>query len=183
MANRPIIWKSLTGLPHIKTVMGICGLRITLGRMLLKWGRRRLGTCSPAPKICLLKPWTEKAPATRGYVRGRGKLSRAERHQSSALSALLHHAGPNASEVAVVTVRGLVRLCQRVVRRCHRSLQIGKGDTYPTSNSWRGPVRSLSTSFAEGEFHRRPRSSQQVEGSEADDWAKAIAGGSEEVVG
>jgi hypothetical protein len=28
---------------------------------------------------------------------GRGKLSRAERHQSSALSALLHHAGPNAS--------------------------------------------------------------------------------------
>ena len=121
----------------------------------------------------------KKAPA----IAGQGKLSRAERHQSSALSALLHHAGPNASEVAVVTVRGLVRLCQRVVRRCHRSLQIGKGDTYPTSNSWRGPVRSLSTSFAEGEFHRRPRSSQQVEGSEADDWAKAIAGGSEEVVG
>src|SRR5262249_18725634 len=37
--------------------MGICGLRITLGRTLLKWRRRRPATCSSAPNICSLKPW------------------------------------------------------------------------------------------------------------------------------
>ena len=54
MANRPIIWKSLTGLPHIKTVMGICGLH-------WRWAEHFLSdvvavpeTCYSAPKICLL---------------------------------------------------------------------------------------------------------------------------------
>jgi hypothetical protein len=44
-----------------------------------KWRRLRLETCSSAPKICSSLPWTEKAPTTRGYVRGRGKLSRVDR--------------------------------------------------------------------------------------------------------
>jgi hypothetical protein len=59
--DRPIIWKPLTGLPHIKTVMGICGLRITLGRTLLKWRRRRPATCSSAPNICSSKPMALEA--------------------------------------------------------------------------------------------------------------------------
>src|SRR5262249_22098327 len=61
-----------------------------------------------------LSPWPKKAPA----IAGRGKLSRADRHQSSALSALLHHVGPNTSQMASFAIRRLVRLCQRVVRRC-----------------------------------------------------------------
>src|SRR5262249_13123138 len=65
--------------------------------------------------------------ATRGYVPGWGKLSRAERTSEfgpihSAASCWAEH-----FSTGVVAVRGVVRLCQRVVRRCHRSLQIGKG--------------------------------------------------------
>jgi len=55
----------------------------TQGRTLLKWRRRRPGTCSSTPKICLLKPWrplAQRQQAQEGFGRVRPKLA-GERHK------------------------------------------------------------------------------------------------------
>src|SRR5262249_43871621 len=55
-----------------------CGVRITLGRTLLKWRRRRQATCSSAPNICSLKPTAPRGAIARSFHSDRARPARSE---------------------------------------------------------------------------------------------------------